>query len=489
MLFNSYIFVFAFLPFTWIVYFWLNRRESNKAALTFLTIMSLIFYGYFNLSYLLIICTSICANYLISRLMYGKGKYSTYIKKTAFVVGVTFNIALIGYFKYYDFFLENCNRVFGTSFELHNILLPLGISFFTFQQVSYVIDSYRGETADYSFLEYASFVTFFPQLIAGPIVLHGELIPQFRDGTRRRPDWEWIASGLYIFAIGMAKKVLIADSLAGAVNIGFNEVSYLTSGDAWVVMLAYTLQIYFDFSGYCDMACGIAKMFHIEIPANFNSPYKAVSVVDFWNRWHMTLTRFLRNYIYFPLGGSRKGKVRTYLNIMIVFLVSGIWHGANWTFILWGLLHGIANCLTRMMKKSWDKMHLVTQWFLTFGFVNVAWVIFRADSIGDALEFLKTMFGMQNLNVRSEIAEAFLMPEMYWVRARWNFLADFSSVGVNGLFMWIMLAVAMFIALNCKNQTEDDGKMTCKKTVVTIGLLFWSIMSLSGISTFLYFNF
>lgn len=489
MLFNSYIFVFAFLPFTLIGYFWLNRKKSNKAALTFLTIMSLLFYGYFNASYLLIICSSICVNYGISRLMYIKWEHRTYVKKLVCAVGIAFNIALIGYFKYYDFFLENCNYVFGTSFELCNILLPLGISFFTFQQLSYVVDSYRGETEDYSFLEYAAFVTFFPQLIAGPIVLHGEMIPQFRDEHKREPDWEWMANGLYIFAIGMAKKVLIADSLANAVNTGFGQVSYLTSGDAWVVMLAYTLQIYFDFSGYCDMACGLGKMFHMEIPANFNSPYKALSILDFWDRWHMTLTRFLRTYIYFPLGGSRKGKARTYLNIMIVFLVSGIWHGANWTFVLWGALHGIANCLTRMMKKSWEKMNNVTQWFLTFGFVSVTWVIFRADTLQDAVEFLKTMFGMQNLSVRTEISEAFLMPEMYWLRARWNFLADFSTVGVNGLFMWIMLAVAMFIALNCKNQSEDDGKMTYKKAFVTIGLLFWSIMSLSGISTFLYFNF
>ena len=233
----------------------------------------------------------------------------------------------------------------------------MGISFFTFQQVSYLVDSYRTqETRDYGFIEYTLFVLFFPQLIAGPIVLHKEMIPQFRNEHNRIFNSENFSRGMYIFAIGLFKKVLIADTFSQAVAIGYNNVENLSSLEALLVSFSYTFQIYFDFSGYCDMAIGISSMFNINLPQNFNSPYKSTSIIDFWNRWHMSLTRFLREYVYFPLGGSRKGKVRTYVNVMIVFLVSGIWHGANWTFIVWGIMHGVAQCLNRMFKNIWAKL-------------------------------------------------------------------------------------------------------------------------------------
>ncbi len=243
------------------------------------------------------------------------------------------NLGILFFFKYFDFFLTNINKLFSQSFSYLNIILPLGISFYTFQQISYVADVYKGNAQAYNFIDYALFVTFFPQLIAGPIALHTEMVPQFQNKKNYAINTDNLAEGIYDFSCGLAKKVLIADKLGQAVDAGFASIENLTTGTAWIVMLAYTLQIYLDFSGYCNMADGIAKMFNFTLPVNFNSPYRSKSIPEFWQRWHMTLGRFLRQYIYFPLGGNRKGKFRTYLNTLVVFLISGLWHGANWTFI------------------------------------------------------------------------------------------------------------------------------------------------------------
>ena len=357
MLFNSYIFILFFLPVTLLGYFGLHKAGFHLLAKLELVLMSFWFYGYFNPSYLWIMGSSICVNYILSQLFQRKWELSEekirLIKKLLLAVGLIFNLGLIFYYKYYDFFVDNLNKAFSTDFHLRHIVLPLGISFFTFQQVSYVIDSYRGQTREYNILDYSLFVTFFPQLVAGPIVLHNEVLPQFADPKNWKMKSGNMAHGIYVFSAGLVKKVIIADTLSKAVTWGYANVNAgLTSMDAILMMVAYTFQIYFDFSGYCDMATGLGYMFNIKIPMNFNSPYKALSIVDFWNRWHLTLTRFLRTYVYFPLGGSRKGTVRTYINIIIVFLVSGLWHGANWTFIFWGFLHGVANALTRLFKKS-----------------------------------------------------------------------------------------------------------------------------------------
>ena len=336
MLFNSYIFVFLFLPIALAGYYAFNYLKLYKTANIFLIGMSLWFYGYFNKSYLLIICTSIVINFFISNGI-EKTREKQSLCRFLFVLGICIDISVIFYFKYYDFFLKNVNDIFNKSFELKNIALPLGISFFTFQQISYLVDSYKGEIrGEDSFDEYALFVSFFPQLIAGPIVLHSEMISQFKDKKKRHIIPENLAKGMYIFSLGLFKKVIIADTFGNAVLYGFESVAELSSMEALLVSMSYTFQIFFDFSGYCDMALGIGNMFNIELPQNFNSPYKATSITEFWNRWHMSLTRFLKTYIYIPLGGNRKGKLRTYINIMIVYFISGIWHGANWTFILWG---------------------------------------------------------------------------------------------------------------------------------------------------------
>lgn len=384
--------------------------------------------------------------------------------------------------------MVNWNGLFHKSFRIWDIILPLGISFYTFQQISYLVDTYRGETSDYLFFEYAAFVSFFPQLVAGPIVLHKEIIPQFRDKKRWYFNHDNFANGIYLFVAGMAKKVLIADVFGRAVSWGWNNIDTLTSMEIAVIMVSYTFQIYFDFSGYSDMAVGIGKMFNIELPVNFASPYKAYSILEFWKRWHITLTRFLREYVYIPLGGSRKSKVRTYVNIMIVFLLSGIWHGANWTFILWGILHGLAQIINRVFKNAWDKCNSVFRWICTFAFVNIMWLLFRSDSVMQALNLLKRMLRMDSLAIRSELYNCYVLPEIDFMVEHIAPLLYWKE-NVSGIYMWGMLLVAWFICLNCSNLYEKRFKPTWTKALGTAVLMFWTIVSFGDITTFLYFNF
>ena len=320
MLFSSYEFLFCFLPITIIGYYLILNAKKVNMARGWLVIASLFFYGWFNIKYLPIIIVSILINFAIGKGIKKEDKY----KKIYFIIGATFNVGLLCYFKYYDFFVENVNVLFKTNWTLKHLLLPLGISFFSFQQLSYLIDVYKGETKDYSLLNFSLFVTFFPQLIAGPIVLHSEIMPQFDDKEKQRLNWDNIASGIFMFSIGFFKKLVIADSFAVWATNGFDSTASLTFYQGWFVSLAYTMQIYFDFSGYSDMAVGIGKIFNIDLPANFLSPYKSTSISEFWRRWHITLGRALSTYVYKPLGGNRKGRVKTYINLLLTLILKSI---------------------------------------------------------------------------------------------------------------------------------------------------------------------
>ena len=480
MLFNSYVFLLLFLPLTILGYYVLHYFNLHKLSLIYLCIMSFIFYGYNNEHYVWILGTSIIGNWIISNFM-----KKIFYKRFLLVGGILFNISFIFYFKYFNFFLSNMNYLVKTSFELRNIVLPLGISFFTFQQVSYLIDTYRGETDNYTFIEYATFVAFFPQLVAGPIVLHREIIPQFQMEKKYRFSHNNFANGLYDFAIGLFKKVLIADTFGLAVTWGWNNIEAMTSAEIAIVMISYTFQIYFDFSGYSDMAIGLGKMLNIDLPLNFDSPYKATSILEFWNRWHLTLNRFLRNYLYFPLGGSRKGKINTHFNVLLVFLVSGIWHGANWTFILWGIVHGCANVLNRIFREKWDKMNKGFCWICTFVFVNFTWLIFRSDNIKQAFGLMKRLLGVGSLTISRELKNCFVLEEINYIT---NEIFKGKLV-IDELWMWVFLGGAMFVCLCLPNIHEKEFKPTKTKAIVTAVLLIWSIVSFAGISTFLYFNF
>ncbi|MCR5416718.1 MAG: MBOAT family protein [Pseudobutyrivibrio sp.] len=507
MLFNSYIFIFLFLPICIVGYFLLNKTKKYQLGHLFLLGMSLWFYGYFNPSYLLIIISSVCINYLLylwmNRIQTGgllkattENEELDVVRNSAIghykackpvaVLGVIINLGIIFYFKYMDFFIENVNVVAKTDWPLMHIVLPLGISFFTFQQISFIVDTYRGEVPRYNFLTYACYVTFFPQLIAGPIVTHDELIPQLLDEKKKVINWDNMAKGFYMFAMGLGKKVLLADVFGVAVSWGFENVADLKATNAILVILAYTFQLYFDFSGYCDMAIGLGQMLNIDLPVNFNSPYKALTITDFWNRWHMTLNRFFTRYVYIPLGGSRRGNVRTYVNVFIVFLLSGFWHGAAWTFVLWSVLNGVFVIITRMFKKFFDEMHPALSWLITQGFFVLSLVFFRADSIGDAIEFIKQIFYVDFTNIDVHILYAFQTPGLM------HFL-DGTAItkSLPFIYVGIFYFLALFIVLGAKNSHEKmlEFRPTIPKMLWTVVLLAVSVFSFSGISTFLYFNF
>lgn len=493
MLFNSYVFVFAFFPIVILGYFGLNHFNQYKASKIFLVVASLYFYGYFNWIYLLIIVASILLNYLFSNVLLSK-KASSGLRKLMLAVALTLNIGSLAVFKYYDFFAENINALFNGSLPMLNLLLPLGISFFTFQQLSYVIDSYKKDVPKYAFFDYALFVTYFPQLIAGPIVTHDEMVPQFADESKKKFNADNFACGLYGFALGLGKKVVIADTFGLVVDSAFTDVSGLGTLNALFVMLAYTFQIYFDFSGYSDMAMGIGKMMNIEITQNFDSPYKAVGIVDFWKRWHMTLTRFFTRYIYVPLGGNRKGIVRTYINIFIVFLVSGLWHGANWTFILWGVLHGLASIVTRVIDKKTglfsqkkSKLLKISLWIATFAFLNLTWVIFRADSITQAFDFYKELFSFNFIELDRHFLSSM---QMDGVRLFSEFIPVLGDYIKDYSWLWLFTS-AFVLSVFFKNVSYriKNYKIKWYHPVVTAGILFWCIMSFGGESSFLYWNF
>lgn len=486
MLFNSYIFILFFLPLALALYFGLNKLGKEKVAMVFLIGMSLWFYAYFQVSYLWILVGSVLFNYLFSKLVYAK-KTEKY-HKLFLGIGVIANVGLIFYFKYYNFFLENVNAVFGTSMTLLKIVMPLGISFFTFQQISYLVDSYRGETKDYSFLEYALFVVFFPQLIAGPIVLHDEMVPQFRDSKKKNFHHEDFAKGLWWFAIGLGKKVLLADTLGRGVDWGYSNVGILGALDTALVALVYALQLYFDFSGYCDMASGLAAMFRFELPLNFDSPYKALSIADFWNRWHASLGRFLRKYVYFPLGGSRKGKARANLNLFLVFFVSGVWHGASWTYILWGMMNGIARVLYSIFANIWDRVPKWIRCLSTFSFFAGSLIMFRSANVGQALEMYGNLLQPWNLQVSLDFLHQFDVLEFTYIEEHVGFLGSFIEA-FPAMHALIVTGAALFMAWVPANCHEKEFVPTLPKALGTIVLLVWSIVSLSGLSSFLYFNF
>lgn len=486
MLFNSYIFILIFLPVVICIYFFLNRFGKYREGILFLLLASFVFYGYNHWSYLLLLIGSILFNYFATcflRKKEGRGRTA------CMVFAVVVNLAVLFYFKYFNFFVDNVNSVFGVDWNVKKILLPLGISFFTFQQISYVVDCYHDSSIQYDFLSYAAYVAFFPQLVAGPIVTHEELIPQFENQNLKKPDFDNLSAGAYSFVMGLGKKVLIADNLSKIVAAGYGEVSGLSTISAVIVMLSYTFQIYFDFSGYSDMALGLARMLNLKLPTNFNSPYRATSIGEFWDRWHMTLTRFLTKYVYIPLGGSKKGLFRTCINTMLVFVISGLWHGANWTFVLWGTLHGCFKVLERLTGKWLKRIPGAVRWLYSFLIVNVLWIYFRADSIATANQLLGRIVGCYPGTVNQPLLDAVLAPME--LRMLYRFLPVHSESIFSIVALLVILVVLQIMVLyrrNVQNVVTDFKKNKWQLALTTV-LLYWCVMSLSDVSEFLYFNF
>jgi alginate O-acetyltransferase complex protein AlgI len=482
MIFSSYEFIFLFLPICFSIYFFLNLNQKKKYATIFLVTSSLFFYGWWNIIYVPLIIISVITNYFFGYLI-NRSILSNFFW---LICGVVFNILLLGYFKYSDFFIQNINLLFNGNYSLLNLTLPLAISFFTFQQIAYLADSYKGEVNEHSFLNYFAFVTFFPQLIAGPIVHHKEMMPQFFSIENKKINYKNLYLGIFIFSIGLFKKVVIADTFALWATNGFDTLDKLYLFEAWITSLSYTFQLYFDFSGYTDMAIGIALLFNIRLPFNFNSPYKALSIRDFWKRWHITLSRFLRDYIYIPLGGNKKGNSRLYSNLLITFLIGGIWHGAGWTFLIWGLLHALAIIIHRIWVSIGITLNKYLSWFLTFNFINLSWIFFRAENWNDAIKVLKGMMGFSGIMLPS-FAENFkfliLFKKIEFGDIYWNFNSD------SEIFLWIFMAFLICTLFKNSTQIINTQNKTNKKILFITFLFSISLMNFSKKMDFIYFNF
>lgn len=452
MLFNSYIFIFLFLPITVSIFYWLRKRYGTQSGVKFLIVASLFFYGWWNPIYLTLIIASVIINYYFGIRISSHRIANQTRAKTLLFTGISLNLSAIAFFKYSLFITGNLNFLFGLELGLGQILLPLAISFFTFQQIAYLVDCYETEDCETNFANYALFVTFFPQLIAGPIVHHKEMLPQFLDKALAKIDLRMICVGLTIFSIGLFKKTVLADKAALYATPVFRAAETgdaITFIPAWTGALFYTMQLYFDFSGYCDMAIGAALLFGISLPLNFNSPYKALNIIDFWRRWHMTLSRFLREYLYIRLGGNRNGKLRRHVNLLTTMLIGGLWHGAGWTFVAWGGLHGLYLIVNHAWQSSVSKRrpklaastsYKFLSWVITFLCVVIAWVYFRAESFSGANSILSGMFGVNGI----------VMPKSYV--SIFGFLSDFgvqfqggggTQLLVSGSFMLLLLAIAV----------------------------------------------
>jgi len=494
MLFNSYEFIFVFLPITFFIYFYLNHKRLTTAAKAWLVFTSLFFYSWWNIVYLPLILISILFNYTITNTMieYDKSKRKYFSKKSLLQVGLLFNIGLLVYFKYMDFFISNTNIAFGSNIELLHLALPLAISFFTLQQIAFLIDSYEGLVKEKNFLDYTIFVTFFPQLIAGPIVHHKEMMLQFASVKNKVKSYKNIALGLFIFSIGLFKKVVIADTFAVWATQGFDVATTLNLFEAWVTSLSYTFQLYFDFSGYTDMAIGAALLFNIRLPINFNSPYKATGMIDFWQRWHITLSNFITTYIYTPIVRSFNKLTfnKAMFATVITFLIAGLWHGASWMFVIFGGLHGIGLITNHYWKKNKIKMSKALGWFITFNFVNIAFVFFRAKEWDDAVKVLGAMFSLDNV-----VLPGFLKNKVGFLNQLniefGGFTQNLTTGTFEGQILLLSICISLLFILIFKNSTEmlKDFKPSNYFLVFTVLCFIVSILKLNEYSEFLYFRF
>ena len=514
MLFNSFSFILIFLPIVLIGWHGLNHIKKEKLADIFLVAASLYFYGLFSKEFVVLLLISCLITYIVSTLIAEFNK--RLLSKLLMFAGVLLNLSMLGYFKYTNFFMENIAAITGKELSALNIALPVGISFYVFSQIAFLVDTYRENQQGYplikenellgkvSPIEYLLYITYFPKIIQGPIALPCEMINQFRDKERRTPKAENFRKGIQLFVIGLSKKVLIGDNLSKIADYGFKYTYYMDTITGILVLISYAFQLYFDFSGYCDMAEGISLMLGIELPQNFNSPYKAISVRNLWQRWHMTLTRFFVRYIYIPLGGSRKGKIRTALNILIIFVVSGFWHGSGWTYICWGLIMGILVVFDNLgiMATEGDikKNYLLREnplivipgklgQALTFIAFLISLVFFRSQDMTYAFQMFKQFFFFTWPGFMYKTAQMLDISENYMVLQAANLYAK-GLVNYIYVASWIILLIISAIVMTRDNARQIIEKEPKKGQIALLVILFaWSFISLSQVSTFIYFQF
>ena len=522
MIFNSYVFIFGFLPVVVFIFYSLGRYSHHLATL-WLTVASLFFYGWWDARFVGLLLGSIFFNYGMGYLIGHCINYSNHRAKLLLVISIVVNLCLLGYFKYANFFMDNLNFLTtnflsGSVINITKIFLPLGISFFTFTQLAFLVDTYQGKVKEYNFVHYTLFVTYFPHLIAGPVLHHKEMMPQFALRNNCKVNWENIAIGLTIFILGLAKKVLLADNFGEysapifeAVKAGGHPMLV----EAWFGALSYTLQLYFDFSGYSDMAIGLSLLFNVRLPINFNSPYKSLSIIEFWRSWHMTLSRFLRDYLYIPLGGSQNGKTRRYTNLMVTMLLGGLWHGAGWTFVIWGGLHGlylIINHAWRNLKQrlKWSdggKLARFGAGLLTFLAVVVGWVFFRADNFTVAMELLSGMAGSNGCSFSPRSEFSTIGEILKGMGAQFIGTLTISNLSSSKIIKLLILGLLIVFtmpnvqeimvnyssALNSEKRLNRPAWFTWQPSLVYVMVLvilsYFVLINLHKQSTFLYFQF
>lgn len=494
MLFTTATFAFLYLPIVLIGYYALGRRSGTWAA-AWLFVASVFFYGYWMPEFTLLLLASIGTNFALG-MRIAQAPSRGPAARWWLTIAIAFNLGLLGYFKYANFFVDNLNAALGTQWRLGEVLLPIGISFYTFTQIAYLVDTWAGKVNEARPVHYGLFVTYFPHLVAGPVLHHAQMMPQFADASVYRFDGARFWGGLAIFAIGLFKKVVLADGIAPYADAVFKPVdggAFVGQQEAWIGALAYTFQLYFDFSGYSDMAIGLSWMFNVRLPFNFDSPYKALSISDFWRRWHISLSTFLRDYLYVPLGGNRKGKVRRYVNLSATMVLGGLWHGASWSFVLWGALHGaylVVNHAFRALaeRMGWvdaldrSRLFAVLAWALTFLAAVLAWVFFRAETLPGALRMLQGMAGL----APTGLDEGLLL---------WN-------AGLQAQTAWLWCAVLGVVAVWLPN-SNAIGERLLERLRTGVMLRPWvggaalaSVVALvvlntarDSVSAFIYFNF
>lgn len=511
MLFNSYSFLIVFLPVVLFV-FWSWEQRSREAALTWLFLASLVFYAWWNPIYLLLLLPSIAFNFLLG------ARLQRQPNRMILALGITANLGLLAYYKYANFIVDTINSLVGTNFEIDAVVLPLAISFFTFQQIAWLVDAYRSKATEFNPIHYGLFVSFFPQLIAGPIVHHSEMMPQFAIQRSREVRRNDLDIGATIFCFGFLKKVVLADTASIHADTVFDAAANgdaLTVLEAWGGAIAYSFQLYFDFSGYSDMAIGLGRLFGIRLPVNFYSPYKAPDIIEFWRRWHITLARFLRDYLYISLGGNRRGSIRTMANVMITMLLGGLWHGAAWTFVLWGGLHGAFLVINRVWKHAlaylgwkgrFGKFGNGLAVLVTFIAVTFGWVLFRAECFAAAARVYEGMFGLNGLVLPEHMMGSF---------ATWA--APLQTIGIRfeplmylfGWKEWLWLGLLAIITYLFPNVQQlmaryEPGIMPAHLTLqpsafqwqlrpawaIALGLLMaWALLAMNRVNEFLYFQF
>lgn len=481
MQFNTYGFLLCFLPCFLFVYF-LCGRVSKNLTKYIIIIGGVFFYLYAGIESFAVLIFSIVINYSISYAV----EHIEKNRKPLLVIAIIVNIIILVVFKYINFAIISINAVFNCSFAERHLFLPLGVSFFTFQQIMYVVNVYRGNIHT-NMSDYLAYIFYFPKLIMGPIIEPCELISQINDDEKKLFNTNNMAAGLKMLSFGLFKKMMLADTFEKAVAWAYGNLNTATSFDLIMVILFYSFEIYFDFSGYIDMATGVSKMLNIELPINFDSPYKSASIREFWKRWHISLTSFFTNYLYIPMGGSRNGHIRTYINVLIVFLISGLWHGANWTFVVWGGCHGILSVAERVFEKYFKRIPVVVRVIYTFSIVSILWSLFRSDSIKQWIWILSRIFQFQNCSVSKELIEAFIIPERTIVLDILH-MSDYLT-GISGLDMMVFLIASFVICMIPSNNYRMQEKKTCVNMIFAAIAFILGFLCLSTESVFVYNGF